>query len=252
MKSAIALRYVQFEDLGTFETVLAENGFRVEYVDVAGDEIWRLDPVRADLLISLGGPIGAYADNIYPVLKPILRLLERRLAADRPTLGICLGSQLIARALGARVYPGGRKEIGWSTLRLTEAGNSCALRHLGPASTPVLHWHGDTFDLPRGASLLASTEVYAHQAFAMGRNVLALQFHPEVTAAGLERWYIGHACEIAGAPGVRVDALRAESERLAPALKHFAVKFFKEWLEQTVPAAIVDKVVESTPPASAK
>ncbi len=86
----------------------------------------------------------------------------------------------------------------------------------------------------------------------MGRNVLGLQFHPEVTAAGLERWYIGHACEIAGAPGVRVDALRAESERLAPALKRFAVRFLREWLEQTAPAAIADKVVESTSPVAGK
>ncbi len=136
MKSAIALRYVQFEDLGTFETVLAENGFRVEYVDVTGDGIWGLDPVRADLLISLGGPIGAYEDDIYPVLKPVLRLLERRLAAERPTLGICLGSQLIARALGARVYPGGRKEIGWSALRLTEAGRTLRVAASGRGINP--------------------------------------------------------------------------------------------------------------------
>jgi GMP synthase (glutamine-hydrolysing) len=246
MKSAIAIRFVAFEDLGSFETVLKQNGFKVEYLDVTGDEIGGLDPVDADLLISLGGPIGAYDDDIYPVLKPVLRMLERRLAADRPTLGICLGAQLIARALGARVYPGGRKEIGWSALRLTDAGRTCALRHLGPDSTPVLHWHGDTFDLPRGASLLASTEVYPHQAFAVGRNVLGLQFHPEVTAAGLERWYIGHACEIAATPGARINSLRAESERLAPLLRRFAVKFLSEWLEQTEPATSTSQSAEST------
>lgn len=122
----------------------------------------------------------------------------------------------------------------------------------GPESTPVLHWHGDTFDLPQGAALLASSEVYAHQAFAMGRNVLGVQFHPEVTAAGLERWYIGHACEIAGTPGVRVDALRAASERFAPTLKCFAVRFLNEWLEQMAPAVVVDKAVESTSPEALK
>lgn len=121
------------------------------------------------------------------------------------------------------------------------------MRHPGPESTSVLHWHGDTFDLPRGAALLASTEIYAQQAFAMGPNVLGLQFHPEVTAAGLEQWYIGHACEIVGTPGVKVNALRAESERLAPALKRNAVKFLREWLEQTVPVAVAGKTAESTP-----
>ena len=233
MKSAVALRFVHFEDLGSFETVLAENGFRIEYIDVTGDRVGALDPLDADLLVSLGGPIGAYEDDIYPMLKPVLSLLERRLAADQPTLGICLGAQLIARALGARVYPGGRKEIGWSRLVLTPAGRNSALRHLGPESTPVLHWHGDTFDLPDGATLLASTEVYPHQAFAVGRNVLGLQFHPEVTAEGLERWYIGHACEIGATPGLKVNVLRAESARWTLSLKRFGAKFLTQWLEQT-------------------
>jgi GMP synthase (glutamine-hydrolysing) len=107
------------------------------------------------------------------------------------------------------------------------------LRHLAPESTPVLHWHGDTFDLPRGALLLASSQVYAYQAFAMGHNVLGLQFHPEVTLEGLERWYIGHACEIASTPGVKVDALRAAAARFAPTLIHCGRKFLIQWLEQT-------------------
>src|SRR6516164_7705595 len=97
MKSAIAIRFVHFEDLGSFETVLTDNGFKVEYVDVTGDGIRGLDPLEKDLLVSLGGPIGAYEDDVYPALTPVLRILERRLAADRPTLGICLGAQLIAR-----------------------------------------------------------------------------------------------------------------------------------------------------------
>jgi GMP synthase (glutamine-hydrolysing) len=237
MKSAIAIRFVHFEDLGSFETVLTDNGFKVEYVDVTGDGIRGLDPLENDLLVSLGGPIGAYEDDVYPALTPVLRILERRLAADRPTLGICLGAQLIARALGARVYPGGRKEIGWSPLRLTEAGDASALRHLGQESTPVLHWHGDTFDLPSGAALLASSEVYAHQAFSLGPNVLALQFHPEVTPAGLESWYIGHTCEIAAAPGVTVEALRAAAARFAPGLIHCGHNFLTQWLQESVEKA---------------
>ncbi len=232
MRSVTAIRFVHFEDLGTFENVLGKHGYAVRYVEAAGDEMSGLDPLGPDLLICLGGPIGAYESGIYPALAPIYKLIERRLAADRATLGICLGAQIIARALGARVFPGGRKEIGWSPLRLTEEGSGSCLRHLGPESTAVLHWHGDTFDLPHRATLLASSEFYAHQAYAVGRNVLGLQFHAEVTAAGLERWYIGHACEIGATPGVEVPALRAAARRFAPALENSAARFLAQWLDQ--------------------
>ncbi len=235
MKSATAIRFVHFEDLGTFETALGRHGYTVTYADAAGEEVIGLNPLATDLLICLGGPIGAYEDDIYPALKGVLKIVERRLSADRPMLGICLGAQIIARALGARVYPGGRKEIGWSPLRLTESGRVGYLRHLGPESTPVLHWHGDTFDLPDRATLLASSELYAHQAFAVGSNVLGLQFHAEVTAAGLERWYIGHASEIATTPGVELTALRSDSRQFAPALGKSAARFLAEWLDQIAP-----------------
>ena len=235
MKSATAIRFVHFEDLGTFETALGSHGYTVTYADAAGDDIIDLNPLAPDLLICLGGPIGAYEDNLYPALKGVLKIVERRLSADRPMLGICLGAQIMARALDARVYPGGRKEIGWSPLRLTESGRAGYLRHLGAESTSVLHWHGDTFDLPDRATLLASSELYAHQAFAVGSNVLGLQFHAEVTAASLERWYIGHACEIAATPGVEITALRSDSRRFAPALGKSAAGFLAEWLNQIVP-----------------
>jgi GMP synthase (glutamine-hydrolysing) len=220
MKSVTAIRFVHFEDLGGLATVLGNQDYVIKYVDAASDEVRALDPLGPDLLICRGGPIGAYEDDDYPALAAVLKIIEWRLASYRPTLGVCLGAQLIARALGARVYPGARKEIGWSPLRLTADGRRSALRRLDPGLTFVLHWHGDTFDLPDGATLLASSELYAHQAFAVGRNVLALQFHPEVTAAaGLEQWYIGHAYEITAASDVKVTALRADTARYAPALE---------------------------------
>ena len=229
MPTCIALRHVPFEDLGTLAPLLARRGFAISYRDAAVDDFAAPEIATADLLVVLGGPIGAYEESLYPWLLPELRTIEARLRANRPTLGICLGSQLMARSLGARVYPGGGKEIGWSPLSLTEAGRASSLAALGAA--PVLHWHGDTFDLPRDAVLLASTAPYAHQAFALGRPALALQFHVEVTAPGLERWYIGHAAELAGAK-ISIPSLRAESEINAPALAPLAARVIETWLDR--------------------
>ena len=181
-----------------------------------------------DLIIVLGGPIGAYQELAYPFLGEELPLLERRLAAGQPTLGICLGAQLMARALGARVYEAPVKEIGWSKLQLSEAGRNGPLRHF--VGVPVLHWHGDTFDLPEGAELLASTEICANQAFSFGYHELACQFHPEISGHGFERWLIGHASEIAAVPGISPAALRRDTERFAPQSALRGEACLSEWL----------------------
>lgn len=113
---------------------------------------------------------------------------------------------------------------------LTEAGLRSPLRHL--AATPVLHWHGDTFDLPEGAVRLASTGAYANQGFAAGDRLLGLQFHPEVTAAGLEHWFVGHAVEIAATPGVDVAGLRAGARRHGESLERAGRAMFADWLDR--------------------
>ena len=120
-------------------------------------------------------------------------MIEKRIAAGLPTLGICLGAQLIARALGARVYPSGHTEIGWTPLALTDAGRASPVRHLDGAHTSMLHWHGDTFDLPDNATRLASTPACENQAFAWGNHVLGLQCHPEIRTDRFEPWLIGNA-----------------------------------------------------------
>ncbi|HTR61108.1 MAG TPA: glutamine amidotransferase [Candidatus Binataceae bacterium] len=229
MKSAIAIRHVQFEDLGTLGPLLAEAGYRVRYADVCIDDIASIDANAPDLVVVLGGPIGAYEDDLYPNLKDELTLLEKRLAAQRPTLGLCLGAQLMARALGARVYPTGGKEIGWAPITLSAAGRKSAFRHLGQDGVAVLHWHGDTFDLPQGATLLASTAFCRNQAYSWGANALGFQFHPEAAAGRLEQWFIGHACEL-GAARIAVADLRADTARYAGRLEREARKSFSEWL----------------------
>lgn len=231
MKSAFVIRHVAFEDLGTFAPVLAALGYGVTWHEAGRYPLPRRDAAEADLLIVLGGPIGVGDRDDYPSIGEEIAAVRQRLAGDAPTLGICLGSQIMAAALGARVYPGANgKEIGWSPLRLTETGLAGPLAEIGPAATAVLHWHGDTFDLPSEARLLASTPPYAHQAFSVGRHGLALQFHPEVSATGLESWFIGHAVEIAATPGVSVAKLRADTVRHAPTLAHCGPRFFERWL----------------------
>lgn len=224
MRTAIAIRHVAFEDLGLLGPLLAQRGFAVDYRDAVDLGVIG-DP---DLLVVLGGPIGVYQDDLYPFLRDELALLRHRLTGGGATLGICLGAQLMARALGARVYPGPSKEIGWAPLTLSEAGHASPLRHLAA----VLHWHGDTFDLPAGAVHLASTEITRNQAFSWGGGrALGLQFHGEVTAPGLEHWYIGHACEIAATPGITIPGLRANGLSHGDAVLQQGTACFNEWLD---------------------
>lgn len=227
MRECVAIRHLSFEDLGYFESVLRDSGWKVRYVDapIAGaQEIAGLSP---ELLVVLGAPLSANDGEDYPFLDAELRLLEQRLERNEPTLGICLGGQLMARALGAVVAPAVNSEIGWLPLQLTATGTNSPLRHFG--DQPVFHWHGDAFDLPEHAVALASTPDCPHQAFSVGPNLLALQFHPEVTARGLEPWYVGHYRALqSGGPDVNV--LRANAGRYGAQLQHNGTQFLREWL----------------------
>lgn len=226
MKSLLAIRHVPFEDLGCLEVPLTESGYAIRYVDAPTTDFAPLAQANWDLLVVLGGPIGVYEQKDYPFLRDELRLLEAHLKRRAPTLGICLGSQLIAHALGARVHKSRVVELGWKPLQLTAAGQDSSLRHF---TAPVFHWHGDTFELPAGARLLASTESCPHQAFSVGGTLLALQFHPEVSAPGLEQWYVGHAGELR-ALGLPLAALRQEAAHFAPALAKESAAFLRDWL----------------------
>jgi GMP synthase (glutamine-hydrolysing) len=229
LRTAVAFRHIHFEDLGSFKAVLEAAGYKVRYYDVGVDELWTLEPVKTELVIVLGGPIGVYETDRYPFLVEELNFLRMRLAENRPTLGICLGAQLIAAALYADVAPGMGKEIGFAPLTLTPQGAAGPLRHL--ADVPVLHWHGDMFQMPAGAERLAETAICAHQAFSIGTNILGVQFHPEAdTTAGFERWLVGHACEL-GAAGIDPGRLRTEASRLGPTLRDAGRKMLTEWLE---------------------
>jgi GMP synthase (glutamine-hydrolysing) len=229
MKIAAVIRHVHFEDLGAFATVLTQRGYAIRYHEAGIHDLHARGLQNCDLLIVLGGPIGAYEEDKYPFLLDEIKTVEKRLAAGLPLLGVCLGAQLIARALGARVYPGPAKEIGWASIELTPAGMEGVTRHL--SGGPVLHWHGDTFDLPHGAERLASTAICSNQAFGYKGATLAFQFHPEASGAHFERWLIGHAVEISGVPGLSVSTLRADTQRFAAEAACRGQQCLSEWLD---------------------
>jgi GMP synthase (glutamine-hydrolysing) len=230
---ALVFSHVPFEDLGSLEPELIRRGFSIRTVDVATARFPIPAAQDCDLLIVMGGPIGVCDSAGYPFLTAEIESIRQRLAARKPTLGICLGAQLMAAALGARVYPGSKgPEIGWFPI-YHPASSEPVPTWFAPLLSDGLalfHWHGDTFDLPAGARLLARSDLYANQAFAVGDYGLALQFHPEVTASGLERWYVGHACEL-HQKRISVAQLRADAHTHAPALLTAATQFFQLWLD---------------------
>lgn len=230
-RTALALRHLAFEDLGLIEPLLHGRGFEVRYHEAGVDDFAAVDLGAVDLLVVLGGPISVEDEDNYPWLVDEVAVIRQRLDSRQPLLGICLGAQLMARALGARVKPMGIKEIGFAPLTLTEAGQATVLAELG--SQPVLHWHGDQFALPAGLASLATTPLCPHQAFAPHTRALALQFHPEVDPARIEQWLIGHGDELAAA-GIQPQALREAAKQQGPGLAEAFRRLMQRWLDQAL------------------
>jgi GMP synthase (glutamine-hydrolysing) len=225
MKNAVAIYHVAFEDAGTLGPVLEERGVDLTYLQAGRDD---LSPVLdADLVVVLGGPIGIYEIERYPFLKDELALIENVVKKGTPVVGICLGAQALAAVLAARVYPGPQVELGWDPLTLTDEGKASPLGVL--EGLHILNWHGDTFDLPAGATRLASTMLTPNQAFSYDPNVLALQFHVELPERDMERWLIGHTLELAK-NNVDLAQMRAETARYAPPTNAASRTLFNTWL----------------------
>lgn len=178
----LVLRHEVFEHLGHFAEILNAHGIPFHYHDL--NEPLPGQDYRG--IIILGGPMSANDD--LDGLRDELRLIGHALDAGTPLLGICLGSQLIAKALGARVYRNSALEIGWKPVYLTESALEDPVFRGIPRSADFFHWHGETFDLPRGAEFLAWSDLCRHQAYRFGRRVYGIQFHPEITAAMIEDW----------------------------------------------------------------
>tara|TARA_R110001592_G_scaffold3525_12_gene19924 strand:- start:21010 stop:21723 length:714 start_codon:yes stop_codon:yes gene_type:complete len=231
-KTALIIIHQSSVHLGSFTNVLKQNDFDVQPVYTYKDDITVIDPLAHDVVVMLGGSFGVYNQNEFPVLKNELAFLKARIAADKPTIGICLGSQMIAAALGAKVYVGEKgQEFGWLPLTATDAGQNSPIKHLDSAHTQMFFSHGDTFDLPEGAVLLASSELYKNQAYSYGKNIIATQFHPEVETDIVEEFLIKHANDLSGPnPIADVHQIRIDTKNYIDTLKTQTSKFLNEWL----------------------
>ena len=184
-KRVLAFRHVLFEGAGRLAEVLARRNIPLDYADLYVPGATVPDVAAYAALIFLGGPMSANDD--LPWLRQEIEWITQAAASNRPVLGICLGAQLLARSLGARVYRNPVKEIGWFDLHFTPAAAGDTL-FAGLETSPVFHWHGETFDLPAGAQWLASSACCRHQAFRVGTRQYGLQFHLEVTPPMIAEW----------------------------------------------------------------
>lgn len=229
LKQAVVIRHLAFEDLGLLENSLLRSGYKVSYREAGMDDLAAIGDEQPDLLVVLGAPVSANDTDAYPFVADELGLIQRLSERGTAVLGICLGAQLIARALGAGVEAMPEREIGFSPLELTAEGRDSVLAPL--EGVPVLHWHGEACDSVPGASSLATTPVCANQAFQPAPHILGLQFHLEVPLKRFERWLIGHCSEL-GSAGLSVAQLRRSANECLPTLEPEAMDVFRRWLAQ--------------------
>lgn len=226
MKTAAVIRHVAYEGLGLFNRVLEMAGYDVIYLDAGLADFRRKLAYEADALIVLGGPVSINDIVRYPYLIDELQLVEYRLGSNLPVLGIGLGAHIMAKALGASVFPMAEKELGWKPIQLVQPDSL-----LEPLRDKlVLHWHHDTFSLPVGAQLLASTAASEVQAFSYQQS-LALQFHAELDMKKIEQWILGHAWEIQQCDPHCLNHIREGSKKHGIFLIEHASLVMQNWLE---------------------
>jgi len=196
------LQHVPFENLGSIATWAAEKNVSVNCTHLYNDELLP-DIGDFDWLIVMGGPMNIYEYDKYPWFKDEKVLIREAIRHNKTVLGVCLGAQLIADVLGAKVYANGQKEIGWWPIKPASTMPSQTLRAIFGEELEVMHWHGDTFSIPAGAVHLATSEACRNQGFIYQDRVIALQFHLETTEASLKRLISNCQDEIVTAPYIQ-------------------------------------------------
>jgi len=228
MAEVLVLQHVAPETAGRIGDAVVAAGHTLRVVrSFAGEPVPQSLGTSAGLVV-MGGPMGVYERDQYPYLHAELRLIEQALRSERPLLGVCLGSQLLAHALGAKVRPGPSKEIGWHELMLYPEAAADLMLSSAPHSFTGLHWHGDVFDLPAGAVGLARSAQTVWQAFRYGPSAWGLLFHMEVTQPMVAAMVHAFPDELAQA-GLDGREVVAKAASHLPALERIAIPIFARW-----------------------
>jgi GMP synthase (glutamine-hydrolysing) len=228
MPRILALQHLAAEPLGTIGDALEASGIEAGYIRVFAGEPVPIEMNGAEGLVVMGGSMGVYQQNEYPFLSLETRLIEAALREEKPVLGICLGSQLLASALGAEVRKGDRKEIGWFPVTLTQAATTDRLFSEVERSFMAYHWHGDVYDLPSGAVSLAWSAQTRFQAFTYGKSAYGFLFHLEATQRIVEDMVRGFAGELEEEKIDAADIMDQTREHL-PQFQSIGASVLQRW-----------------------
>jgi GMP synthase (glutamine-hydrolysing) len=229
MAKIYVLQHHPVENLGTMADALEGSALAWQYIRVNDGQPVPASMKNAGGLIVMGGPMGVYQTDRYPWLRDEMRLIEDAIKSDLPVLGVCLGAQILAAALGAKVdrNPNG-KEIGWHPIRLSDSAKDDRLMRDLPAAMTPFHWHGDIFDLPPGAVSLASSDKTPCQAFRHGDKTYGFQFHFEATRESVEAMAAAFAKELVR-ENIPADTMIAQADEFLPRLTTIADTVFTRW-----------------------
>jgi GMP synthase (glutamine-hydrolysing) len=233
MKKLLVLQHVPHEILGTLNPLLKHAGFRIRYVNFGRHPDAKPSLEGYHGLVVLGGPMSVNDSNRMPHLITEMKLIEEAMKEDLPVLGICLGAQLTAKTLGANVYRNNEKEIGWYDVTPTKEAERDTLLAGFRGTEKIFQWHGETFDIPHGASHLASSPLCGNQAFRYGDKVYGLQFHLEVDEPMIHRWLKvpENRQEIASLHGIDADEIHGETPRHIQRLHELSNHAFGEFIK---------------------
>lgn len=232
--NVLAIKNISVEGPGTLGLFLKQKGFKFTYVDFEKGDKLPPSPEGFSLVLFMGGPMNVYEEDKYPFLADELKFIEKCLLSGVKMVGLCLGAQMFARALGAKVKKNHKKEIGWFDLQFTSDGLEEPLFKGLPNKFQVFQWHGDTFDIPAGAKWLASSELCANQAFVY-KTALGLQFHLEIEGErDVKEWSEMYIEELKRERGERgMEIILSETRRGMPLLLPNAERFYEnlhEWI----------------------